>query len=217
MSPTPNKAIYATEDAQFIIRDDLHPEPIAADELLVETRYSGANPADVRHCTLLGIRATVLGYDFAGRVLKAPSASEFKEGDIVAGYTPSGIGRPAKYGAHQSLMMVPCDMAFKIPSNLPEAHAAALTVVFMTAVDVVHNLFKFPLPSVPGHFTRPILIWGGSAAIDLCAVQLAQASGCKNILVKASPGRHDMLKSLGATHTFDYASETVVEDIKSAV
>jgi NADPH:quinone reductase-like Zn-dependent oxidoreductase len=217
MSPKHNKALYATEDGQFVIRDDLHHESVAPDEMLVETRYSGVNPADIRHSTLLGIWGTVLGYDFAGRVLKASPTSEFKEGDIVAGCTPTGLGRPAKHGTHQSHFVAPCNMAFKIPSNMPEAHAAVLTVVFMTAADVVHNRFKFPLPTAPGNFSGPILIWGGSSSIGLCALQLARASGCKNIIVTASPARHDLLKSLGATHTFDYSSATVEQEIKSAV
>ncbi|PVH97745.1 GroES-like protein [Periconia macrospinosa] len=218
MSSRLSKALYATEDAKFVIRDDFdHHESIAPNEMLIETRYSGVNPADTKHPTVLGIRPTVIGYDFAGRVLKAPPESEFKEGDVVAGYTPSGMGRPVKYGAHQSLLAAPCDMAFKIPSNLPEAHAAALTVVVMTAADVVHNLFKFPMPTNPGDYTSPILIWGASSAVGLSALQLARASGCKNIFITASPARHDMFKSLGATHTFDYSSATVVEEIQAAV
>ncbi|KAI6754771.1 hypothetical protein HG530_012523 [Fusarium avenaceum] len=212
-----NKALYVTEDGHFVIRNDIDHELIAPNELLIETRYSGVNPADIKHSTHLGIQATVLGYDFAGRVLKAPPGSEFKEGDAVAGYTPSSLGRPTKYGAHQSFLVAPCEMVFKIPSNLPEAHAAALTVVVMTAADIVHNLFKFPLPMNPGDFSCPILIWGASSAVGLCTLQLARASGCRNIFVTASPARHDLLISLGATHIFDYSSPTVVTEIKSAV
>lgn len=217
MFPEPNKILYATEDGQFVVRDDIRHEDIASDELLIETHYSGVNAADIRHSTHLGIRATVIGYDFAGCVLKAPTSSKFKGGDIVAGYTPTGLGRPAKYGAHQRLLAVPGDSVFKVPSNLPETHAAALTVVVMTAADVIHNLFKFPLPTSPGNFTSPILIWGASSAVGISAVQLARASGCRNILVTASPARHDLLKRLGATCAFDYSSPTVVADIRAAV
>ncbi|KIL88276.1 hypothetical protein FAVG1_08355 [Fusarium avenaceum] len=219
MSPKSNnnKAIYVTKDGQFVIRNDLEHEPLAPNELLIETRYSGVNPADIKHSTHLGIHATVLGYDFAGRVLKAPPGSEFKEGDAVAGYTPSGLGRPTKYGAHQSFLSVPSDMVFKVPSNLPEAHAAALPSVVMTAADIVYNLFKFPLPTSPGEISSPILIWGASSAVGLSALQLARASGCRNIFITASPARHELLTSLGATHTFDYSSPTVVAEIKSAV
>src|SRR5699024_7174419 len=109
-------------------------------------------------------------------VVKAPSGSNFKEGDVVAGYTPSGMGRPAKYGAHQSYLVVPEDDVFRVPASLPEPHAAALTVVGMTAADVMFNLFKFPMPTSPGNFTAPILIWGASSGVGISAVQFAKVS-----------------------------------------
>ncbi|KAL0940497.1 uncharacterized protein CTRU02_203260 [Colletotrichum truncatum] len=217
MSSKTNIALYVDEDAQFSVQRGTHHEDIAPNELLIETHYSGVNPADVKHSTQLGIRATVIGYDFCGVVLKSFPGSQYKEGDLVAGYTPSGLGRLLKYGAHQSFLAVPEDMIFKVPDNLPAAHAAALTVVTMTAADALYNLFKFPLPTNPGSISAPILIWGASAGVGQAAVQFARASGYQNILVTASPGRHEALKTVGATLTFDYASATVITDIISAV
>ncbi|PLB45063.1 GroES-like protein [Aspergillus steynii IBT 23096] len=217
---TQKKALFATENAEFVVREDICHEDLADNELLIEVHYSGINPADIKHSTLLGIRSTVIGYDFAGRVItppRVPSVSTFNEGDIVAGYTPSGLDRPSKYGAHQDYLVVPDDMVFKVPSNLPEQHAAALTCVVMTAADAIHNLFKYPLPTSAGTSTSPILIWGASSSVGISALQLARASGVQNIFVTASPARHDLLKSLGATHVFDYRSSTVVADIKAAV
>lgn len=218
MSSKPSRALYVTEDTQFVVRSDIIHDEIAEGELLVETHYSGINPGDIRHATHLGINSTVLGYDFSGRVLKTSLSSRFSEGDIIAGYTPSSIGRPLKYGAHQSYLVVPDDMAFRVPQNLPESHAAALAVVVMTAADVLHNLFQFPLPTdTTKEFLAPILIWGGSSAVGLSAIQLARASGCRNIFTTASPSRHELLKRLGATETFDYSSPNVVAEIASAV
>ncbi|KAL5364424.1 chaperonin 10-like protein [Aspergillus floccosus] len=213
----PNHALYVNADGVFSARDDLRPNNILPNELLIETHYSGVNPADTKHSTHLGIRSTVIGYDFSGRVLSVPPYSEFKPGDIVAGYTPSGLHRPTRYGTHQDSLAVPDDMVFKVPPHLPEADAAALTVVVMTAADVMHNLFRFPLPTSPGSFPAPLLIWGASSSVGISAVQLARASGCTNILVTASPSRHDLLKSFGASHVFDYSSPSVVADILSAV
>lgn len=217
MSPNVGKALYVTEDVQFVVRNSLEHEPAAENELLVETRYSGANPADIKHSTLLGILSTGIGYDFSGRVIKATPGSGFKEGDSIAGYTPSGLGRPKKYGTHQGSLAVPCDMAFKIPPNLSEAHAAALPIVVMAAADITHNIFKLPLPTNPSPSSAPILIWGASSAVGLSVLQLARASGCRNIFVTASPARYEILKTLGATHTFDYSSANVVEEIQAAV
>lgn len=62
-----------------------------------------------------------------------------------------------------------------------------------------------------------ILIWGASSSVGLSALQLARASGYKNFFVTASSARHDLLKSLGASHVFDYSSRTIVADIISTV
>jgi NADPH:quinone reductase-like Zn-dependent oxidoreductase len=216
MTSTSNKALYVDEDGHILVRNDIKHEETTVDELVIEVRYSGVNPADSKHAQL-GIRSTVIGYDFCGTILSAPVGSRFKTGNIVAGYTPSGIGRPLKYGAHQSRLACPDDMVFEVPPNLPESHAAALTVVAMTAADAVFNLFQLALPTAPADYTRPILVWGASSSVGFSAVQFLRASGCKNILVTASPARHELLKRVGATMVFDYATSTVVPDIVAAV
>ncbi|KAJ5368995.1 uncharacterized protein N7496_008755 [Penicillium cataractarum] len=214
-----NVALHVDENMAFgVSRDENIPTP-GDGELLIETRFSGANPADIKHATHLGIYPTRLGYDFFGKVLEAPPGSSFKVGDNVAGYTPTGVGRPAKYGTHQSYLVCPENMAYSVPENLPPDHAACLTVVAMTAADALYNLFKFPLPgdstsSSSGSTPRPLLIWGASTSVGICAVQFAKASGVFPILVSASPGRHALLSELGATHCFDYKSPSVIEDIQ---
>ncbi|PWY84822.1 hypothetical protein BO70DRAFT_351961 [Aspergillus heteromorphus CBS 117.55] len=69
-------------------------------------------PRDLSSGSALGIRPAILGYDFCGKVLTTPPDSHFRPGDIIAGYTPTGIGRPAKYGTHQSYTVCPEGMAF---------------------------------------------------------------------------------------------------------
>jgi len=220
MATRHNKSLYVDENCELLVlaRDD-NTEPQEPDELLIETLYSGVNPADVKHGTILGIRSTVMGYDFCGKVLSASLSRKFAKGDVVMGLTPSGIGRPLRFGTHQTYLSCPEDMLRKVPSNLPESHAAALTVVGMTAADALYNLFKFPLPDSPNPqaFSGPLLIWGASSGVGVCTIQLARASGCQHIFVTASPARHELLRKLGATHCFDYASSTVVSEIGAAV
>ncbi|CEL03917.1 hypothetical protein ASPCAL05054 [Aspergillus calidoustus] len=222
MSSLKNTALYVNEKVEFEIRH--HQEtPVPGDgELLIETLYSGANPADVKHPTLLGIYPSVLGYDFCGKVVKPPPGSKFCPGEIVAGYTPTGMGRPAKYGAHQQYLACPEDMAFSVPASLPQHHAACLSVVVMTACDALYNIFKFPLPGVARMDAKesqpqPLLIWGASSSVGLSAVQLARASGVHPILVTASPKNHALLLRLGATRCFDYKSPTIVAEINAAL
>ncbi len=54
-----------------------------------------------------------------------------------------------------------------------------------------------------------------SAAVGLCAIQLAHLSGYK-VVTTASLRNHDLLKSLGADVTIDYRDPDVVSKIKQA-
>ncbi|KAJ0419147.1 hypothetical protein BJY00DRAFT_302282 [Aspergillus carlsbadensis] len=70
-------------DGQFIVRTGIHDDDLEFNELLIKTHYSDVNPADIRHSTFLGIRSTVVGYVFAGRVISSPPGSKYKEDDIT--------------------------------------------------------------------------------------------------------------------------------------
>lgn len=220
-----NPALYVDSNLTFRVLHTHQQSSPDNGEILIETHFSGANPADTKHAILLGIYPTVLGYDFCGKVIKTASDnSTFQPGDIVAGFTPTGIGRPSKYGAHQRYLICPEDLAFKVPSHLPEHHAASLSVVVMTAADALYNFFGFTLPSlcedgrkVEGKVASPLLIWGASSSVGLAAVQFARTSGVYPIYVTASSERHALLRELGATQCFDYKSPTVVDDIKTAL
>ncbi|OAL07117.1 GroES-like protein [Phaeosphaeriaceae sp. SRC1lsM3a] len=217
-----NIALYVNEACSFEVRDDLGIPECGEKEILVQTVYSGVNPADVVHSLQLGIRSTVLGYDFSGKVVSSASNSKFKPGQFVAGYTPTSLGRPIKYGTHQDFLVCPEDMCFTVPDHIPMSHAAGLTTVAMTAADVVFNLFKLPLQSLHQTLAEhnnpgPFLIWGASTSVGICTLQFAKAIGCEPIFVTASASRHSELLELGASKCFDYASPTVVSDVKAAV
>lgn len=220
--------IYVDENLNFgVFHNDVEPPKLVAGEILVEASFSGANPADVKHSTLLGIFPTHLGYDLCGKVIQTAPDSAFQVGEVVAGYTPTGLGRPSKYGAHQRYTICPEDMVFRVPKNLLQSDAACMSVVTMTAADALYNNFKFRLPQetatsqafpyIADSSFGPLLIWGASSSVGICAVQLAAASGVYPILVAASSSRHELLKKLGATHCFDYRSATVVSDIKAMI
>ncbi|KAI9924285.1 hypothetical protein ASPWEDRAFT_174152 [Aspergillus wentii DTO 134E9] len=208
-----NVSLYVDENTNLLVRHGPIPEP-SDGEILIQTSYSGINPADVKHATQLGIYPAVMGYDFCGKVIKTTPSSQFTIGDCIAGYTPTGLGRPEKYGTHQSYLVCREDMVFRVPGHLPEHHAACLAVVAMTAADGLYNLVRLPLPT-EGKANSGLLIWGASSSVGVCAVQFASASGVFPIIVTASPGRHDMLKRLGATHCFDYKSPSIVSDIQT--
>ncbi|KAG6367077.1 hypothetical protein INS49_001259 [Diaporthe citri] len=222
-----NTCLFVDNDCKTsVIRNFPLPTP-GDDEYLIEILYSGVNPADIRHAPGLGIRDTVMGYDFCGRVLRTPNSppggpgnATFAVGELVAGMTPTGVGRSQKYGSHQNQLASPEDMMFSVPESLPPQEAAALSVVACTAADALYGFFKAPPPGesgVQGGRQGPLLVWGGSTGVGLCLVQLARASGVSPIIATASPARHELLRDLGATHCFDYKDPGVTSKIRAAV
>ncbi|KAE8141798.1 chaperonin 10-like protein [Aspergillus pseudotamarii] len=214
-----NTALYADENGKLCVRRDI-PIPRPSDgEILIEVLSSGVNRSDITAVTLLGSRSRVLGNDFCGRVLEISGLVDttFKPGDLVAGYTIANFDRPLRYGSHQSYISIPPKNIFKVPENVPATDAAGLMTVVQTANDALLNL-HLPLPSMAHGPTDGVLvIAGGATTVGISAIQLACNIGIKSIIVTASPGRHELLETLGATRCFDYRKDSVVQDIRAAV
>jgi len=71
------------------------------------------------------------------------------------------------------------------------------------------------LPTSPITDKTPILIYGGSTATGIYAIQFAKASGY-TVITTGSPKNHEYLQSLGADHVFDYHSPAIAEEIRAA-
>ncbi|KAL5585818.1 hypothetical protein FOVSG1_013510 [Fusarium oxysporum f. sp. vasinfectum] len=216
----PTKALFVTSQNEFKVIEK-HEVPRPGDgELLIKTLFSGVNPADMKHTTVLGINNTVIGYDFCGQVLETSNRqSTYKPGDIVAGYTPSGVGRSCDFGTHQAYFKCPEAMLFKVPANLPQPDAATLSCVAMTAADAIFNCFKLPLPTELGSTkpNGPLLLWGATGAVGYCALQFAITTGVLPIFVTAQSNHFEHLRSLGITYLFDYKDPNVYESIAKAL
>jgi NADPH:quinone reductase-like Zn-dependent oxidoreductase len=62
----------------------------------------------------------------------------------------------------------------------------------------------------------PILVYGAGATSGQYAIQLLKLAGYKNILATASSKHHGHLRALGATHTFDYSSSNLTQEVEAA-
>jgi NADPH:quinone reductase-like Zn-dependent oxidoreductase len=60
-------------------------------------------------------------------------------------------------------------------------------------------------------------VYGTGSTPSQYALQLPHAAGYTNVLATASPKHHAFLRTLGATHVFDYASATLTADVARAV
>ena len=211
----PHKAIWLTSAGELEYRTIEEDYRASDNQLLVSVEYSGINPADLKHLGI-GIKDLVAGYDYSGIVIAASPGSRFAPGDRVAGTTPSGISRGSRCGTHQDLIVAEESMAFALPATMPMPDAAALGIILRTAIIALYSRLRLPFPWEP---SKPgaLLIWGAATEVGLSALQLAALSGAHPIYVTASSKNHVALKELGATECFDYKSDSVFEDIKTAV
>ncbi|TFK91792.1 GroES-like protein [Polyporus arcularius HHB13444] len=216
--PTTMKAVVYDENGQVAVRE--HPVPsIADDEILVKTVAISQNPTDFKHIDWkIGKPGSILGCDYSGVVVKVGKSVHNgpKLGDHVAGVA-HGSAYPDQ-GAFAEYVKAPAELVWIVPENtFSHEQAAAYGVAFWTAVQAFYAPGRLGLVEPPAKVASPewVLVYGGSSAVGLCAIQLAHLSGYK-VVTTASPRNHDLLKSLGADVTIDYRDPDVVSKIKQA-
>jgi len=164
----------------------------------------------------------VLGSDVAGEVTDVGRAvTRFRVGDRVLGHavsTEKSRNRAAE-GAFQAYTVLLDHMAAPIPDDISYERAAVLPLGLSTAAC---GLFQQDLLGLhlPTGGTTPtgetVLVWGGSTSVGSNAIQLAIAAGYE-VITTASPSNFGYVRKLGASHAFDYRSNTVVADIVAAL
>jgi NADPH:quinone reductase-like Zn-dependent oxidoreductase len=139
-----------------------------------------------------GLRAPktpVPGLAFAGRVSSVGAAvSRFRVGDNVIGSAPGAFAEYLTTAESQVRWM---------PQELDHAHAAALPISAVTALEAVRDA-----DVQPGH---RVLVLGAGGGVGHYAVQLATAAGGQ-VTGVASAAKGDFVRSLGATEFLDYHS-----------
>ncbi|RMD39278.1 hypothetical protein DV735_g5850, partial [Chaetothyriales sp. CBS 134920] len=144
----------------------------------------------------------ILGGDVAGTVVDVgPGVQRFGLGDRVVAAAvgiAEASNRPAE-GGFQLYTVVREYMAAPLPPHISEEQA------LRRAHDPVH-----------GRRPRAVIITGGSTSVGANAVQLAVAAGYE-VVSTASPKNHAYVRSLGASHVFDYRSNTLVRDMLAAL
>lgn len=208
------QAIWLNKDSDVSLRSYSEKWEPGKGEVLVEVKYSGINPADIKHGSL-GFYECVAGYDYAGTIIELGEGMEnkFNLGDNVCGFGAPMLQKPPQYGAHQDYH-VARHLVYKIPSNVKLEVASTMPCVVQTAADGLFNQLDFKLGSKEHN---PILIWGGAGAVGVAAIHLAKAAGCSPIITTASPKNHETLLSIGADKCFDYRAKDVEQQISAAM
>ncbi|KAH6663467.1 zinc-binding dehydrogenase [Halenospora varia] len=219
--PTTHKAIISTGLRKPLTVQSVDTIPPLAGEVLIRIQWTASTPLDL-HQNDGGLGFTYpgrLGDGAAGVVVAlGEGVSDLAVGDQVFGF----IWRSAKEKAHQEYATVPTYLLGKVPFNTTPQAAVTLPNNLVTAFHTFTADLGLPLPYplpkdyVPERRDDPILIWGGSSSVGQFAVQILRYYGYRNILTTSSSKHFDMLKSLGATHTFDYRDSSCIDSILSA-
>ena len=87
-----------------------------------------------------------------------------------------------------------------------DVEAAALPVNYLTALLALYQLANLSSGET-------VLIHGAGGGVGTAAVQLARLRGA-TIIGTSSSSKHETIRSLGATHTIDYRTENVFDEVR---
>jgi NADPH:quinone reductase-like Zn-dependent oxidoreductase len=175
---------YGGSDAAKVVPLPIpHPGP---GQLLIRVKAAGINGVDwkfreglIRDKFPLPLPA-VLGMEFAGEVVAAPTNSEYSSGDRV-------FGPMMSLGAFADYIVVDEHVVAPIPLDLSDIIAASLPVSALTARQLMVKLRS----------EQHVLIHGASGAVGGLVVQLAKRKGLQTTAVTSA--KHvDYVRSLGA-------------------
>ncbi|KAI5363091.1 Putative GroES-like superfamily, alcohol dehydrogenase-like, NAD(P)-binding domain superfamily [Septoria linicola] len=191
----PNMLLSKSLTVGVVIRDVPRPK-ISATEILIKVNATALNPIDAKFIDFIAPAGSKLGCDFAGVVAEAGSTASktWKVGDRVAGFCQGGVD--TEYGSFAEYVKAEQDLVWRIPETTGDTDAS-------------------PTPGTTKGSKTPILIYAGSTAVGLFAIQLAKNAGC-TVITTCSPHSFDLVESYGADAAYNYCESNAVEEIRKA-
>lgn len=214
-----NKAIVVAKAGDARILDVPYPTLPGDDYMIVKTTAVAINPTDWKHVNFasqLGNENTRVGCDYAGVVQEVgPAVTQYKPGDRVCGFINGCNKFRDTDGAYATYAASKAPVQGRVPKGWSDEQAATLGVSITTVGQGLYQTLGLQLPAEPTQDKTPLLIYGGTTATGIYGIQFAKLSGY-TVITTGSPKNHELLKSLGADHVFDYRSPTLVQDIRAA-
>ncbi|WP_308248135.1 zinc-binding dehydrogenase [Nocardia nova] len=184
-----------------LITDAPVPHP-GRGEILIRVTAAGVNFADISKSrgTFLGGPQPPYpaGFEAAGEVVATgEGVSEPRPGARVA-----GVGE----GAFAEYLVLPAAAAVPVPGGWTAEQALGLTVNLPTALAALKPLGRL----VAG---ETVLIQAAAGATGQAAVTLAEHFGA-TVIAAAAPGKHDLVRELGADHVLDSRGESLAAEVR---
>ncbi|KAF8151210.1 chaperonin 10-like protein [Mycena galopus ATCC 62051] len=215
-------AIFTTGKGDTVLRRIGIPHP-SKGEVLVKVAAAAQNPTDWK--TILNHQkwGAIVGVDFAGTVVEihsdVPAELDIKIGDRVAGMVHGSVKTNGTFAEYTVAL---AHMLIKLPEAWSFELGAQLANAAYTAWQCLYQSLKLTPPNeVSPDFNvncKPaqncdILIWGGSTAVGMYAIQLAKLSGMRVITTTSQANSH-IAEAMGADAVFDYTDAKAGEKIR---
>ncbi len=143
----------------------------------------------------------VPGVEAVGVVEAVGSASKFKVGERVVGFSHSG-------GTLADLFLVNNTSAWTVPAHVSDEQAAALSVVYGTSYFGLEHRAQLKAG-------ENLLVLGAAGGVGLAAIQLGRLMGASVIACAGDPKKLEVCAQQGAHHLINYKTEDLVERVKA--
>jgi NADPH:quinone reductase len=179
------------------------PEP-GPDEVLIRVTAAGVNFVDIsqsRGTFAGGPRPPYLaGIEGAGEIVAVgPAVTTLAPGTHVIGAGIAG-------GAFAEYMVLPAAAAVPVPMGWADEQALGLVVNWPTALAALKPLGGL----VAG---QTVLIHAAAGATGQAALTMAKHYGA-TVIAAASPGKHDLVRALGADHVIDSRDAGLAAEVR---
>jgi len=170
-------------------------------EVLIQVAAAGINFADI-----------TMSYGAFGNGPTPPYLAGFEAaGQVVAvgeGVSSPKLGTPVVgvgFGAFAEYTVLPAASAMRLPEGWSPQNALGLVVNWPTALAALGPMGRLAAGET-------VLIPAAAGATGQAAVILAKRSGA-NVIAAAAPGKHDVVRALGADHILDSRSGDLAAEV----
>jgi NADPH2:quinone reductase len=192
----------------FELREFPDPRP-AADEILIDTEYSGVNFADVM--ARIGIYPDapplpcVLGYEVVGRIRALGTDASRLRPDLQLGQRVVSLTR---FGGYASMACAKAIAAMPLAEDADGAEATALATQGVTAWLAAEDCVRL-------HPGEKVLIHAAAGGVGMMLVQLAKRRGCEVFATAGSDEKLELLREeFGVGHAINYRSTDFQAEIR---
>lgn len=182
---------------------DAEPPKLQPGQVLVENQFAAVNPYDwmARNGEMKFLSGRrfpmVLGCESSGVVLEVA-------GDVQSPQVGTRVvAICGRAGAYAQQIALEATEVVPLPENVSFEAGASLPVAGSTAWDALHQIAKIKAG-------QRVLVYGAAGGVGTFAVQLAKLAGCE-VTAAARSEKHELLRSLGANHVFDYREQTLAQ------